>query len=571
MEKSWQVPLMTDIYSNATTVHAWLGPKPTDQLHTVSNICNAFGYMDRIWEVAQQTKEYDRLKSEDDLLQACFVISQSPAESSQQQNSRAQKAWADFAQELRIAVRDKDLLDAALPSLAAFSQLDWFQRIWILQESGRARALTFHYSEQQISHRHVLLSLSLARAGSAALKKQALQRESTFDDRFVSCMTARVTCSKGISLLEVLKLSYFERSVTHNASDPRDRIYALMGLARSQHEIPVDYDLSTDEVYIWTARFLLKHGFTDLLIQVKPYGSRGLVAAGFPSWAHDWSLKSVPLFARFKAAGETKQELSFVRCVDAPFKTALVIKGIALGLVMGAGSTFASSASAAKFTPAAIRGGRLRDTELETLSVEDEQMLREQIVQLHRSLGSQMESTQLDTLFEASLAKFWHWWLQWLKSVHDLLSTTQSGNPPLQLQPTIADMLLREAPPKIRETDAIKTLIARSLLNPTYLLQTLLPLRATGSPEIGVELASSLFRSAWNTRLIILLNGVICSGPESTQINDQVILCRGVSAPLVVRRVGEELWRIIGPAFVCGAMGGEKIRGEKEERMFTVI
>ncbi|KAK5130373.1 hypothetical protein LTR08_002165 [Meristemomyces frigidus] len=51
------------------------------------------------------------------------------------------------------------------------------------------------------------------------------------------------------------------------ASDPRDRVFALLGIATDATELGVkpDYNKSCEEVYTELARVLLSHGYFDAL------------------------------------------------------------------------------------------------------------------------------------------------------------------------------------------------------------------------------------------------------------------------------------------------------------------
>ncbi|KAK4580054.1 hypothetical protein LTR86_000256 [Recurvomyces mirabilis] len=538
--------------------------------------------MDQIWRQAQETQDYKRLAMENDLLQACFVLAQTPSESSQQQESRSQKVWGAFASDLRTAVRNNGLLYPALDPLHALSQLEYFQRIWILQETGRARSLTFHYGSLQATHRQVLLSLSLARAAWAFNKGQQLQHTDIFDERFMKCMTARTTCINGLPLVDVLKFSYLERSSMHNATDPRDLVYALLGLAKSQHGIKVDYNASVEQVYVWTARFLLEQGFTDLLVRFKSYSSsKGLASDKLPSWAHDWSTRSLPFFTRFRAAKDTQQQLSFVAAPSSAFGLGLTIKGNTIGRVTALGNQFSISATSAGFSPRVIGSGQLRSNGKIPLSADDKRVLSARLAQLHHHSQAHIEDARTQTLLEepnVPLASFWCWWLEWMQSLTRLLGTSDSDDCINQYNLDTVGMLLREVPQRLRNnrvfTELATSTVTR-LMNPDTWLQRILP-PAPGHPggrltPTGIELAESMFRSAWCTRLLALAGGIICSAPEATQLDDVVITCRGVNAPLVVRRHDSGAYSIIGPAYVCGAMEGQMLGTTLSETRYTLI
>lgn len=72
-----------------------------------------------------------------------------------------------------------------------------------------------------------------------------------------------------------------------DASDPRDRVFALLGIANDEaaKEIIADYTLTCEDAYIMTARALLKHGHDDVLSLCRIRGT----CTNLPSWVPDWS------------------------------------------------------------------------------------------------------------------------------------------------------------------------------------------------------------------------------------------------------------------------------------------
>jgi hypothetical protein len=72
-----------------------------------------------------------------------------------------------------------------------------------------------------------------------------------------------------------------------DSTDPRDRVYALLGIANDDaaKDIVADYTLPCEHAYIMTARALLRHGHDDILSLCRIRGTCG----NLPSWAPDWS------------------------------------------------------------------------------------------------------------------------------------------------------------------------------------------------------------------------------------------------------------------------------------------
>jgi hypothetical protein len=74
------------------------------------------------------------------------------------------------------------------------------------------------------------------------------------------------------------------------ASDPRDKVYALLGLATDHVNVVPDYGRSVAEVYIDTAREMITSpGNLDVLCACEKQG----ITEELPSWVPDWTAKSM--------------------------------------------------------------------------------------------------------------------------------------------------------------------------------------------------------------------------------------------------------------------------------------
>ncbi|KAJ9618398.1 hypothetical protein H2203_008994 [Taxawa tesnikishii (nom. ined.)] len=72
------------------------------------------------------------------------------------------------------------------------------------------------------------------------------------------------------------------------ATDPRDKIYALHSLAADRDFVPrVDYSQTVDKVYTQFARYFVKTGKG---LQVVVAASLGQEVLGLPSWVPDWTV-----------------------------------------------------------------------------------------------------------------------------------------------------------------------------------------------------------------------------------------------------------------------------------------
>lgn len=235
-------------------------------------------------------------------------------------------------------------------ALKALLTRPWFSRMWILQELGVALSATvvcgnqrisWHEVSNMIDHMHTT-GLWLILFGSSGWKPSVLAY-----GRLRSLLSIRNDVSKHgtISSIDALWASRdFE------ATDPRDKFYALIGLCvRDGQFTPPDYTKSVQDVYRETALAILfpqnpeisvrsslsfpEHPVMGFLCEAErtenPYA--------LPSWVPDWrarqygSLWGMVAQNGYKAAGASKPKIALT---DDPNKISLAAKiGDAVHLV----------------------------------------------------------------------------------------------------------------------------------------------------------------------------------------------------------------------------------------------
>lgn len=104
-------------------------------------------------------------------------------------------------------------------------------------------------------------------------------------------------------------------------SDPRDKVYALLGLANEQgaHKmVSVDYSESVEAVYLECAQSLIRNrDGMEMLIQAGISQNRGYdhFKTSLPSWVPDWSRENFNYFGQrqdlYRAVGETQSDIEF--------------------------------------------------------------------------------------------------------------------------------------------------------------------------------------------------------------------------------------------------------------------
>jgi hypothetical protein len=574
-EKSWHIGLMRSVYTEAEEVHAWLGPRYNDDVGLVSHVNAAFDLANTVWALAKRITDSQSLLAEKDWLEACFEVA-----SPQQSSDQAQHVWTEFSTRLRHAALSDRSVQNGLSSVVSLSKNNYFARMWILQETGRARKLTFRHGLRHMSHRRILLALGLAHSLRKSQAGPRIEEQlSGWDTRFLGCITARITCAQKRSLLDVLAAAYYSPPPLHQATENEDLVYARLGLADNPVGIEVDCTMSVAEVYTTTARFLFGEGFMDHLVTFKPYRIHQWLSTDYlPSWAYDWSNKGSHAFARYSAARDTSQQVSITPYYNTKFKQVLAMKGFNVGHLLILNKQFSATVTASGLHKKTISWGSLRVMS-EPLSVNEKAMLTQTINQEYQRLGVDVTDADIESLFSyrsLPFAYFWCWWLRWAASLIKLLEdadfqrtdTSSSNN-------NIAELLFREAPEELGSTARQRQFGTRAGLLALVDYQRWSKFLRSGDSEnkdsASVEFAESLFRSAWGMRPAVLDTGRVGYVPEDTRSQDQVVIFHGVKAPLVIRKATEDTYTIIGPAHICGVMQGQLMDASLSSNTYKLV
>ncbi|KAH9216311.1 heterokaryon incompatibility protein-domain-containing protein [Leptodontidium sp. 2 PMI_412] len=299
-ERNEQVSKMKTIYERAEEVIAWLGPS-FDNSHLAFQL---------VWELYAHSDDVNWIK-----------------------------------QRLRHP--------RAPESLVAFGALlmhDYWSRMWIVQELAVAKRTLLQCGIDSVDAR----SMSEVQKLLTSISR----KEGGYDEDYIMLLlptNARARAAvqfRGMTevreLQEVLtsrqrQVSFFE-CVLHNslkgATDPRDMIYGLAGLANTNdiYRIEVDYSLGVDEVYIDLAKRELR---TCKALNILTRARLSLNPHKLPSWVPDWSTNSdhhkylydikVPEHA-YSASGSSRCGVAFT-----DFKNVLKITAVLLGYVEALG------------------------------------------------------------------------------------------------------------------------------------------------------------------------------------------------------------------------------------------
>lgn len=324
VEKGEQVSAMSIIYARTAEVLIWLGPAHSDSDKIMD-----------VWEIVGQGARSWGLESylTRDRLSVLWEMMEPPDESAAT-GDLAEKARsfhtlcctsaAHFLGKNTLDSQQDDL--SVLKAMLAWYRRLWFTRVWVMQEYALNKKPVFVCGHKYVEARLVVLArqifdyrptlnaffrkTAVDRPGTAPPERIALVSE-LFHDTFLPFALAHARHHKflegtnpGNSLLDLVRRLYVtEADLEFKATDPRDRVYGLLGLAVDALGIVPDYSSSVNpaQVYATATRAIIQkpapHVEDEYLLDILSlvqYPKRGTddVRNSLPSWVPDfWHMK----------------------------------------------------------------------------------------------------------------------------------------------------------------------------------------------------------------------------------------------------------------------------------------
>ncbi|RDW67046.1 hypothetical protein BP5796_09795 [Coleophoma crateriformis] len=203
-------------------------------------------------------------------------------------------------------------------AVQALYSLPWFQRAWVLQEVAVAREVFFMWGTEFLSWKTLLSGVQDVMQYSVdpadVMIRSGLNSESVeFAETWIGHvnsfgkLASNIQSATAIHTMKMVQESIVSQQLpslldllrqTHASAstDPRDKIYALLGLAdpKSLNSIEVDYVTTPKDIYISAARRILSGSTsTDIILSAGIGVPRKML--GLPSWVPDWSCYPGPL------------------------------------------------------------------------------------------------------------------------------------------------------------------------------------------------------------------------------------------------------------------------------------
>lgn len=504
-ERSSQVALMRKIYSRSVRTLIWLGP---DHMPC----CAAWRLVDQIYGILQSLHPDAKIFS--DIPVKIYSDSSHVASGLPPWNHRF---WNHMRQ---------------------LMELHWFSRIWVVQEVvlSPQDPVIIHGQHFYPWHRLELAAAWLRQNGYMRLPQvpEKLRNVNTM----CSLRQSQTRWPLG-ALISITQIKF-------HATDQRDKIYGLLGLAaecQGSSEPPEalrpDYSVDVSQTYRKVARFLIKSN-SSLALLTRAHGTSGSLTrrqrlydlTGLPSWTPDWS--DFRVFNR-----EIRTSLSWIHYSDSK-------EPAYLGFPQ-------------QYTASAGVGLKLYDTEDSSVMRVGGIKLGE-VTQALSFNQNEMPGEEFGALIESKIIAAWDASISTLKGADVAVWVARFIKATTAEQHGLVGQVWDQG-----FKDGLAYLIRLLAGNEPQLtlplakddkakaLDLLQDLSVGGEPEKYAVLACTY---CFNRCFIVTSTGNIGIGPSDTRVGDCVSVIFGGGVPYILRSRGSE-WSFVGESYLEGFMNGE--------------
>ena len=393
----------------------------------------------------------------------------------------------------------------------------WWMRMWVIQEVVLARRTTVFCGPFDLPWDNLRIASEFALSYDLPIFYKTPE-EIAKGDQFLQAWNLMYKARYREALGDGTELRLQEllmNNMSCFASDPRDMIFSLLGLATDVNdasELVIDYQKPVQQVY------------TDLIkFQVRKYESLDIICASkhpqkqasLPSWVPDWSNMRertaglLPSFEHdpyqygkyvYRASGNTKPNARFLRDDQV-----LSVSGVLFDTIVGMGGW------ANDFQGLIVLLGPWKEL---ALGPNLERKRDEYVVGGESMLDAFNRTITADKTRSGRKAQRGQRGLEvFTGEEHDVPDSYRSNQG-----------LSNEERRLFWQEDSMQAIALR----------------------------------ASRRRLIVTKKGYLGLGPINAQLGDAVVVILGLSVPVVLRRT-DETWHFVGEAFVTGIMDGEVV------------
>ncbi|KAF1955262.1 hypothetical protein CC80DRAFT_549467 [Byssothecium circinans] len=562
LERNVQVAKMAEIFKEACNVLVWLGKEDEYTLDALTTIERISAMSEDVWPLISYTSFYEPSQSVGD-----------------NHPNLSYHNWLGF-----IALINRP----------------WFKRAWVVQEITLARAAFVICGNKSFPWTKLSKTLSFIKATKwyHHLHTEKLRHIKSLQKNpgsYKRVLQSRLDVGVGPLYLDAtrLKMAVSDDSIsqgenvrpalrtlldTHRFSkstDPRDKIYAFLGLANKsmapfRHEptaLAPNYNLSVQEVYTDAARALItSYRNLTLLSHVEDPSQRSI--SDLPSWVPDYSVKLDPYPLRYRGPSFWKASgtLSWEPNIFSMANGELDVQGYLLDVIDQASILQNESDDPSASWASIVKLALSLDMPYPKLGKSGERVGRVEV--LWRTLTTDIYNKTYPAPANTGLL-FIDYILN-LQIRHRLqpwssADAFQPHHTPLSesIYPEWRTLLQLEGPESPYSVGMYRQRLAtvvENMFNGTY--------SPIGLAQLQHEFDQS---GGKRRRLFKTRGGYLGTGARSVAAGDEVWIFHGAGVPFVLRPQPNGQYRLVGESFVYGVMHGE-MRGLKlPRRQITII
>ncbi|KAL9625192.1 MAG: hypothetical protein Q9160_000594 [Pyrenula sp. 1 TL-2023] len=317
-EKGHQIRYMKQIYSRSELTYAWLGK---DELGVIGR---AIFFLQVL--LLDHTKLVDLPHSHSPLppWESDTPIFATPSVATR-----------------RILPNDcqRCLLEGNFRALKAFLDLEYWKRRWIIQEIAAAPQVQIMCGNERIDLHAMSTAISRCEASCYWIEEVRSSYE-----YLKTVLTFR---SQYQSSSKLLLIQAIQQSRDSLSTDPRDKIFSLLGICGDGTELVLDelrYQYPAEVLVCNITRAVIrKTGCLDLIVTKSTYNTMQNLRE-LPTWTPDWLLRDIPIDVRRLAERPRGRQQVLPSAADLPITSDILrVQGASIGKILDITSAAKSS------------------------------------------------------------------------------------------------------------------------------------------------------------------------------------------------------------------------------------
>ncbi|KAH8767821.1 heterokaryon incompatibility protein-domain-containing protein [Hyaloscypha finlandica] len=332
-ERSHQVMQMRAIYQNSGRVMVWLGPQGDKE--SLNFLMNHYDNITMIFDSVNKRKNLEENDSvsehsgdgaSEDLHREPVVNSSADGSAAGSPEVTMEAVTSVFAASLLERIEDEEFV-AGWKSLGDIASSQWWSRAWICQEIIVAHTATIMCGPAAMDWKQFTTVWPLMKE-ALPIFLQAFLDKGSYEHLLIPILQECPWISNFPRISLILKTQdawaksdkrdikrLLEASRSCQVTDPRDRIYAFLGLADPDYMIDPDYEVwnTLADTFTYTCkRIILFEQSLDILRYSQE--TERTLGNDLPSWVPDWSSENPSRHdVQFRASADCKSTAAFIK------------------------------------------------------------------------------------------------------------------------------------------------------------------------------------------------------------------------------------------------------------------